>query len=464
MQWLFHSSYTQQNNSGIANKAEQELKDTAMALVTAIPSTIAADFKVYDYTAYSLIGRMKDPEKWNEWAFGAMDSLIRTKYNVQYYLLIAKEIDPSNGKVKFRVKLSLPTVASVPAMGTPNLTPFSFLTQDAIDRIKETVLVEIEKILNTKSDLTSKEPEKEGIEKVKKLLEGGFVEQAVNKASEINGINRERSVVETNLIGLTPLGKVIKEFPKGFVSYYIRYDMPFVISAFDISISDGTIQKYSWDKINEYKNDKGENLLLDTKDIVDLVRVRYCNGEDHCYFGFQEIEWSASSKVPVNQIHTKVIEANWLYGIFEGADKSCMAKFNETIASKLCTDTEINEQKGKLVNLPTINIDILVAYVNSFCIQVLQNLPYNDQKVILRRILQCWSLDNSKENALLRLMSAVKTENYADFYTFLDEKYTYVKDVTNSKTDITSKVTIGEKTYLKHILEQVDDFGWLAGA
>jgi hypothetical protein len=104
--------YIEKNTEGIINKSEADLKKAAMALVTAIPSTIAADFKVYDYTAYSLIGRMKDPEKWNEWAFGAMDSLIRTKYNVQYYLLIAKEIDPSNGKVKFRVKLRLPTVAS----------------------------------------------------------------------------------------------------------------------------------------------------------------------------------------------------------------------------------------------------------------------------------------------------------------------------------------------------------------
>jgi hypothetical protein len=74
MRWLFHSSYQQQNNSGIPNKSEQELKDAAMALVTAIPSTIAQDFKVFDYTAYSLYAH-ELREK----------SLMNSKYTVENY-------------------------------------------------------------------------------------------------------------------------------------------------------------------------------------------------------------------------------------------------------------------------------------------------------------------------------------------------------------------------------------------
>ena len=104
--------YVQQNNSGIENQAETDLINAALDLVDAIPTSIATDFKVYDYTAYSLIGRMKDADKWNEWSFNTMDSLIRTKYNVQYYLLIGKEINPADGKVKFRVKLNVPTVGN----------------------------------------------------------------------------------------------------------------------------------------------------------------------------------------------------------------------------------------------------------------------------------------------------------------------------------------------------------------
>lgn len=426
--------------------------------MAAIPPAIAADFKVYDYTAYSLIGRFKEPEKWNNWVFNTMDSLVRNKYNTQYYLLIAKEINPSDGKVRFRVKLSLPTVANLPAMGASNLTPFSFLTQDALNRIKETTLVEIENILQAKNDLTSKDPEKNGIERVKELLEGGFVRRAVNEASEAYEFKGDRSASGINVIGLTPLGKVINKLPEGHSLTIIRYDMPFVVAGFDISTNDGTIEYYEW-KIDGYKNKKDEILNLDLKDTTDLVRVRYCNGEDDCYFGYQDIGWSNSLKVPVNQIHTKVIEANWLYGIFKDADKSCLAKFNDAIASKLCTSAEITTQAGKLVNLSTINLDILVTYVHSFCIQVLQNLPYNDQKIILRRILQCYEIDNSKENAILRLMSAIRTENYADFYTFLDETHTYVKVALNNKHK-KIPITGGTKSYIKHIIEQFDDFGW----
>jgi hypothetical protein len=101
------TDYEEQNNSGIENKALNDLNLSAAQLKAIVTATGIPKFKVFDYTAYSLIGRMKDPERWNDWAFRTMDSLIRNgpspKYGYQHYLLIAKEIDPSNGKVKFRI-------------------------------------------------------------------------------------------------------------------------------------------------------------------------------------------------------------------------------------------------------------------------------------------------------------------------------------------------------------------------
>ncbi len=168
--------YKEQNNTGIINKSEADLKKAAMDLVAAIPATIATDFKVYDYTAYSLIGRMKDPEKWNEWAFNAMDSIIRNNYKTQYYLLIGKEINPSDGKVKFRIKLSLPTVASTGNKGGGNRssTPcngLNFLTEQELSQLGAEILnkfiIENEKNANwaEKSPITSLK----GLEETKKL-------------------------------------------------------------------------------------------------------------------------------------------------------------------------------------------------------------------------------------------------------------------------------------------------------
>ncbi len=181
------SDYEEQNNSGIENKALNALNLSAAQLKAIVVAAGVTDFKVFDYTAYSLIGRMENPEFWNEWAFGAMDSIIRTgtkpQYGYRHFLLIAKEIDPSNGKVKYRVKLRLPTVENPLRSANGSRSIVTTLTDEILKSGTEDIIDYITNFSKIKNEDFDKieEVTKGGLgysnEVVAKMLSGKYLKQ-----------------------------------------------------------------------------------------------------------------------------------------------------------------------------------------------------------------------------------------------------------------------------------------------
>jgi hypothetical protein len=433
--------YTQQNNSGILNKSEQELKDAAMALVTAIPSTIAADFKVFDYTAYSLIGRMKDPEKWNEWAFGAMDSLIRTKYNTQYYLLIAKEIDPSNGKVKFRIKLSVPTVVEQVTGGTNGL--WDNLTEEKVERMQNAVLEVIakEKKKST-NELIDEKPKIEGIKALTK--ESLLVSQGVDLIEVgvwSNAISRDRATTYTQ--GLTPrfdaiykINTEIDEKRQIWVPV-INSLVPYTIIGFRMyDNSNGKpelLWEFSWNPLTQqYEALIGQNilpLLLETKNSVSKTKI-YKSSGNKCFAYYIELPWNQDplhSLNSISAIENEIATKNltWCAVPFFNPPSDCyLINLQEGNKCLECGTERTTDLEAAAINLWATNWYTygIAEYVNKTCLDKIVALSLSAKLNLIRKLAFESLLESDQyERAILRLISSLKTNEYVTFISALKE-------------------------------------------
>jgi hypothetical protein len=89
------------------NEYLTHLQDAATELVDSIVSKSQSDFTVFDYGMYPLLF-FQDEEDGSEQAFQAMIDQAENIYNAQYYLLIGKQLNPTDNSVEFRVALKLP--------------------------------------------------------------------------------------------------------------------------------------------------------------------------------------------------------------------------------------------------------------------------------------------------------------------------------------------------------------------
>ena len=200
------SAYDEKNYTGVTNTQLPALNKAADDLKAVIPATLVPDFKVFDYGAYNFVSSMKDPEKRNDEIFAAMESLIKTKYNCQYYLLIGKHINPANGQTKFRIGLKLPIGSNVTDENGGRFGT-GLLSQDELDKSIKDILATANTYQAAVNSILNKNSEEAAIKRCRteiRLL-GCLVLEDLPKG-----------------LGITSQGKVIKEQPLdgNNVSYY----------------------------------------------------------------------------------------------------------------------------------------------------------------------------------------------------------------------------------------------------
>ena len=453
--------YVQQNNTGIENKSVQELKDAAMALVGVIPANIAADFKVYDYAAYAMVGQMKDPDKQNEKVFNAMDSIIRTVYNVQSYFLIGKEINATDGKVKFRVKLNLPLSGNKPNLdddkstGGRSATIFDEINEELLTELN-TEILSITNSKNTSTSVDSKKQEKVALKATKYYLTGDRL-----RAKKVE-VPKES---ENWASGITPDNKAIMQLPYNILPdkhtfVYIITPNSFTIRALAIYKEENNEKT----KVHEYKWENGEfvdafddgvsfaPLNVTILDNATYAQAWQFDNNDNCFLRTQYIKFSQGSKPnSVAEIKDKVIDSAWEYSLQYTANKTCLAEFVSKVTGPVeCfgNGTEFDNQKAALENFFTIvqingqnkivvkdhyikNKYAVVRIVNKSCKSAIKSLLKEKMLALFECIATSDGLPEEYELALLRIMSCLETvDEYKGFYTLLEKIYIPIKNTT----------------------------------
>jgi hypothetical protein len=369
------TDYEQQNNMGIPNKSLNDLNISAAQLKAIVVAAGIPDFKVFDYTAYSLIGRFKEPEKWNEWAFSAMDSIIRTgakpKYGYKHYLLIAKEIDPSNGKVKYRVKLSLPTVEN-PLRGTGgnDRSVVAMMTDAELTEISNAIQTSLYSDEDGATQFVGDEkPMKNGLNTAKKLIVQSDVIEIW--ADDIEGLSI-----------LSPDGKIVKPLNSKKLSYGINInnsaagDYCYLHSDF-INVclpwSNNTADGYGYE-FHVYANKHYEPPFMPEQGKT--YKVALFERINRCFVKLYSVNWTtndvanfpnsllAKTKTYLGEIKVcdksgvtdskKKVLQNWLKSLNAEDTEIRVSKCNNTSNQEVITTSSINANKGEkkiMINL-----------------------------------------------------------------------------------------------------------------
>ncbi|MDR0864230.1 MAG: hypothetical protein LBO74_04765 [Candidatus Symbiothrix sp.] len=190
------------------------------------------------------------------------------------------------------------------------------------------------------------------------------------------------------------------------------------------------------DKIIVKKDDKKPNR-------VNLFKY---TGEG-CNYEYLEINWSQDDEknLDVQQLILSKIQENakWVIYPYTERDISCENNFTndkEQILSndRQCTSGDAVTQGDLLLqqNLNSTDPVHLVNVVNSVCLSSLRKLSYDQKMAFFEKIASQKQLKDYSELALLRLMNALDSQNYKDFYTLLEKN---------------------NNQLLKHLIDEMDD-------
>jgi hypothetical protein len=190
------------------------------------------------------------------------------------------------------------------------------------------------------------------------------------------------------------------------------------------------------DKITTKKTDKTIN------DKVNLFRSR----GDGCMYDYVLIPWNSSDEATTD-VQAKIADrikafkdTDWTLSPLDIRDASCNNNFTQALLAQDQKDCAQTELQAGIQNLKAAtkltDAEKVVSTVNSTCMSAIRNLTYTEIESLINTIAGQTTLKEQSELAILRLMTAIKTTNYADFYTYLE------KD--------SNKV-------LKHLVAEIDD-------
>ena len=235
------AAYDEKNYTGITNSQLPALNQAADDLKAVIPVDKVPGFKVFDYGTYNIVNNMKEPEKRNDAVFAEMENFIKTKYNCQNYLLIARYISPYNGKVTFKTKLVLPTTGNKPnANDTTKVAnkggDFSF-TQDELLEINAGILSSCYSTENNATQMAGdSKPTINGITEALRQLTPKVLYTLKSEDIPLDNIV---STAPKNFYVIAPEGNVYK------VGMYLQKE------TFTFNLNTGIIEKYC-DNINSF--------------------------------------------------------------------------------------------------------------------------------------------------------------------------------------------------------------------
>ncbi|MEO9871558.1 hypothetical protein [Ekhidna sp.] len=183
-----------------------------------------------------------------------------------------------------------------------------------------------------------------------------------------------------------------------------------------------------------YKNKTGQGYpgTVETSSSAGITTVVRSNG-DNCFYQNLQISWqppteSKTYEYVKNEV-TKVSEGRvWNLKPLFNRDISCLndfiASLKERDLSDLCKDpakqTEEANRLSQLIQNPTTDKD-LVELILNVCQNSIRKLSHEHITIAFGILAGSEEIKEYKEIAILRLMSAIKADDYVDFFDFLQD-------------------------------------------
>ncbi|OOV17657.1 hypothetical protein [Flavobacterium sp. LM4] len=234
-------------------------------------------------------------------------------------------------------------------------------------------------------------------------------------------------------LALTPSGVVIDEF-------YLNNEKIVIAVVIAKNYTIKTVKYndkfYEWNSTAKAFTNGAEKIIakkvsktIDNK--VNLFRTR----GDGCTYDYVLVEWNAEDEKisdTDNRVQEKIktfTDADWKPSPFDIKDASCSNNFAQELLArdqKECSLSEIQDGLAELKAVMKLTDGEKVATsVNNVCMSAIRNLTYPEIESIIKIIATQTVIKERSELAILRLMSAIKTDNYANYYNFLEKDTGY---------------------------------------
>ncbi|MFB9121671.1 hypothetical protein ACFFUE_10790, partial [Bergeyella porcorum] len=166
------------------------------------------------------------------------------------------------------------------------------------------------------------------------------------------------------------------------------------------------------------------------KTINDKVNLFRSRG-DGCTYDYVLIPWNSEDEKTTDvqaKIADKIKEfkdSDWTLSPLDIRDASCSNNFVQALLAQDRVDCVKSELDAGIKNLKEAikltDAEKVVSTVNNTCMSAIRNLTYTEIESLINTIAGQTTLKEQSELAVLRLMTAIKTTNYSDFYTYLEK-------------------------------------------
>ena len=162
-------------------------------------------------------------------------------------------------------------------------------------------------------------------------------------------------------------------------------------------------------------------------DKVNLLRSR----GDGCMYDYVIIPWNSDDE-KTTDVQAKITDrikgfkdSDWTLSPLDIRDASCNNNFTQALLAQDQKDCAKTEMDAGIKNLKEAvkltDAEKVVARVNSTCMSAIRNLSYTEIESLINTTAGQTTLKEQSELAILRLMTAIKTTSYADFYAYLEK-------------------------------------------
>jgi hypothetical protein len=230
-------------------------------------------------------------------------------------------------------------------------------------------------------------------------------------------------------LALTPSGIVIDEF-------YLNNERIAIVAVVTKNYTIKTIKYndkvYEWNSTaNAFTNGVDKIIAKKvSKTINNKVNLFRSRG-DGCTYDYVLVEWNTEDE-KVTDVTARVQEklksftdADWKLSPLDIKDASCSNNFAQELLArdqKACSSSEIQDGVAELKEAMKLTDGEKVATsVNNACMSAIRNLTYTEIENLIKIVATQTDIKERSELAILRLMSAIKTDNYANYYTFLEK-------------------------------------------
>ncbi|WP_146608970.1 phage tail protein [Gelidibacter algens] len=277
-------------------------------------------------------------------------------------------------------------------------------------------------------------------------------------------------------LALTKSGKIIDEF-------YL--DGKQIKVSVLIATNNYTIEEikyegliYSWVTSKEaFINGEKEITVKKASKTIDKVNLFRSRG-DGCTYDYVLINWGSDDEktTHVNErIEEKIKnfkENDWKLTPLNVRDASCNNAFIKELLARDqrdCSDAELKNGAEELrMNLQVSDGQKVTAAVNNTCLSAIRNLVYTEIEILLNTIAQQSEIKEYSEVAILRLMNAIKSDDYIYFYEYLEKEDNKILKKLVSEIDDASIYFFTDKknysNFIGAVTEMVkplsDEFKW----